>query len=96
MTTIHDVRRVFEGIAVEERDVAVLARFERAHALVDADDPRRIDGDRRQRLLERQASRRGESRFEQHDARLGHVALVAALQSRTECRPSSASPPSPC
>ena len=47
-----DVARVLEGIAVEERDVAVLTDRERPHPILDSEDLCGIPGDRRQGAIE--------------------------------------------
>ena len=71
---------VFERIAVEDRHVSVLSDFQRTDSVADLQDLGRIDGDRGERLLERQAVGRGQRRFEQHYARLGNIGLLSALE----------------
>src|SRR5688572_9471154 len=74
------VRRVLEGIAVEEGQVAILAGFDRAHAVRDAQDLGGIPRDHRQGLLEVVSVPRRQGRLEQDHAHLGHVTLEARLE----------------
>src|SRR5215213_8776501 len=81
-----DVRRVLEGVAVEEREVRVLACFERADAFVYPEQPRRANRHEAERLLRLKAVGRGERRLEEHDARLRNVALEARLEGHRDAR----------
>src|SRR5439155_8696766 len=46
------VRRVFKRVAIEQRHVRVFSGFDRSDAVCDAEDFRRVDGNRRQGIFE--------------------------------------------
>ena len=72
-------RGVFERIAIVERQVCILADFQRADLVGHPENAGGFERDGDQGALESEALAGGYCGFKQYHAGLGHVGLVAAL-----------------
>src|SRR6056297_815734 len=75
-----DMAGVFERVAVEQRQVTMLARFKRTDSVIYAQNARRRQCDHLQRLPMIDAVAEQYTCLEQHHTRFRHVALMTRLQ----------------